>query len=124
MLNGHKIYKLGMKFYSLNNAETKVSFKEAVIAGIAPDRGLYFPERIIALPSSFFEDIASLSNQEIAFQAIQQFVSDDVSNEKLKEILAEISCHPLSRFFQHQCIYMQHLYISLSHHQIRADLLL
>ncbi|WP_350286986.1 threonine synthase [uncultured Croceitalea sp.] len=79
-----------MKFYSLNNPEAKVSFKHAVVAGIAPDKGLYFPESITALPSSFFEDIASLSNQEIAFQAIRQFVTDDVTDKKLKEILADM----------------------------------
>ena len=79
-----------MKFYSLNNQAPKVSFKDAVIAGIAPDRGLYFPERIEPLPSSFFERIEELSNQEIAFNAIHQFVSDDIPNEKLKEILTKV----------------------------------
>jgi len=79
-----------MKFYSLNNQAPKVSFKDAVIAGIAPDRGLYFPEVIEPLPSSFFERIENLSNHEIAFNAIHQFVSEDIPNEKLKEILAKV----------------------------------
>ena len=35
-----------MKFYSLNDKDIQASFKEAVIAGIAPDKGLYFPEKI------------------------------------------------------------------------------
>jgi len=51
-----------MKFYSLNKQAPNVSFKDAVIAGIAPDRGLYFPERIEPLPVSFFENIEELSN--------------------------------------------------------------
>jgi len=77
-----------MKFYSLNNQNTRVSFKDAVIAGIAPDKGLYFPESITPLPSDFFENIEKLSNQEIAFKAIHQFVNEDISEEALKEIIA------------------------------------
>lgn len=76
-----------MKFYSLNKKATDVSFKEAVINGIAPDKGLYFPEKINPLPESFFETIEELSNQEIAFNAIHQFVSDEIPNDVLQEIL-------------------------------------
>ena len=44
-----------MKYYSLNNKEYQSSFQEAVHEGLAPDSGLYFPENINPLPSSFFE---------------------------------------------------------------------
>ena len=79
-----------MKFYSLNNTAPEVSFDIAVINGIAPDKGLYFPEEIMPLPSSFFEKIESLSNEEIAFTAIQQFVSGIVPDNVLKDILKEV----------------------------------
>ncbi|SDQ91710.1 threonine synthase [Flagellimonas zhangzhouensis] len=77
-----------MKFYSLNNQNIQASFKEAVIAGIAPDKGLYFPEEITPLPADFFENIDELSHHEIAFKAIHQFVSDDIPDEALKDIIA------------------------------------
>lgn len=76
-----------MKFYSLNKKAPDVSFREAVINGIAPDKGLYFPENIERLPKSFSETIEDLSNQEIAFNAIHQFVSDEIPNDVLREIL-------------------------------------
>lgn len=79
-----------MNFYSLNHNAPQVSFKEAVIRGIAPDRGLYFPERISPLPASFFEGIEDLSNHEIAFNAIYQFVSDKIPNEELRAILRNV----------------------------------
>ncbi|MEH6621117.1 threonine synthase [Maribacter arcticus] len=79
-----------MKFYSLNNTAPEVSFDIAVVNGIAPDKGLYFPEEIKPLPSSFFKKIESLSNEEIAFTAIQQFVSGIVPDNVLKDILKEI----------------------------------
>ena len=77
-----------MKFYSLNNQNIQASFKDAVIAGIAPDKGLYFPEEINPLSDDFFKNIAKLSNHEIAFQAIHQFVNEDIPDEALKEIIA------------------------------------
>ena len=79
-----------MIFYSLNNQAPNVSFKEAVIAGIAPDKGLYFPERITPLPNSFFEDLEKLTDQEIAFTAIHQFVKKDIPDEVLREILRDM----------------------------------
>src|SRR5690606_30451155 len=78
-----------MKFYSLNAPQRTVSFREAVITGIAPDRGLYFPQEIKALPAGFFGEIASLSPQEIAFRAIHQFVSEDIPDPVLRDILAK-----------------------------------
>lgn len=79
-----------MNFYSLNKKAPNVSFREAVIKGIAPDRGLYFPQEIHPLPPSFFDNLETMSNQEIAFTAIQQFVGDDIPDEALKEILEEV----------------------------------
>ncbi len=79
-----------MNFYSLNKKAPNVSFTDAVVKGIAPDRGLYFPENITPLPASFFKEIENLSNEEIALTAIRQFVSDAIPEEKLKTILAEV----------------------------------
>ncbi len=79
-----------MQYYSLNNNAPKVSFSEAVIKGLAPDRGLYFPENITPLPGSFFENIEHLDNIEIAYQAIQQFVGDEIPEPELRDILADV----------------------------------
>ena len=81
-----------MNYYSLNNKDIKVSFQEAVIQGLAPDRGLYFPETIAKLPKSFFDTIETLSNEEIAFQVIQQFVGNEIPEIVLKQIIAETLC--------------------------------
>src|SRR5690606_31012281 len=78
-----------MNYYSLNKEAPNTSFKEAVIKGIAPDKGLYFPESIAPLPASFFENIDNLSYEAIAFEAIKQFVSPDIPEDVLKTIIAE-----------------------------------
>ncbi len=81
-----------MKYYSLNRNAPNVSFEEAVVKGLAPDRGLYFPETITTLPSSFFQNIENLTNEEIAFEAIKQFVGNDIPEKNLKEIIKETLC--------------------------------
>ena len=79
-----------MNFYSLNNSDLQASFKEAVVAGIAPDKGLYFPEKIEPLPKEFFDNITSFSNHEIAFKAIHQFVKNDIPDTILKKIIENV----------------------------------
>jgi len=79
-----------MKYFSLNHKAPKVSFKEAVIRGLAPDKGLYFPSELTALPTSFFENIEAMDNVSIAFEAIKQFVGNDIPETDLKEILTDV----------------------------------
>ena len=81
-----------MKYYSLNHKAPSVTFKEAVIQGLAPDKGLYFPETISPLPAAFFDTIENLSNEEIAFTAIQQFVGDEIPEKVLHSIIKETLC--------------------------------
>ncbi|RKS20345.1 threonine synthase [Flavobacterium endophyticum] len=78
-----------MNYYSLNKNALKVSFREAVIQGLAPDKGLYFPETITPLSRVFFDSIEKLSNQEIAFETIKQFVGKDIPENELKRIIEE-----------------------------------
>ena len=84
-----------MKFYSLNKKSPAVSFKEATILGQAPDKGLYFPEHVPLFDRSFFDDIESMSNEEIALQAIFPYVSEDIPHKELKKIIAETINFPI-----------------------------
>lgn len=81
-----------MKYYSLNHNAPKVSFQEAVIQGLAPDQGLYFPEHLTPISASFFDKIETLSNEEIAFQVIQEFVGDEIPEINLRQIITETLC--------------------------------
>jgi threonine synthase len=76
-----------MKYYSLSNPTIKTSFENAVVNGIAPDRGLYFPEEIPSLSTSFFEKLPQLSIPEMAYTAISPFVGDDIPQVVLENIL-------------------------------------
>ena len=78
-----------MNYYSLNKKAPNTDFKTAVVKGLAPDRGLYFPESITALPKSFFENIDRMSNADIAYEAIRQFVQPEIPETVLREIIDE-----------------------------------
>jgi threonine synthase len=78
-----------MNYYSLNKQAPNTTFKDAVIKGLAPDKGLYFPESITPLNTDFFKNIDTLSYSEIAFEAIKQFVSPDIPEVVLKTIIEE-----------------------------------
>ncbi|WP_439151881.1 threonine synthase [Winogradskyella sp.] len=78
-----------MNYYSLNKKAPNTTFKDAVVRGLAPDKGLYFPESITPLDSSFFETIESKSDTEIAFEAIKQFIVPEIPEAVLKTIVNE-----------------------------------
>jgi threonine synthase len=78
-----------MNYYSLNKQAPNTSFKDAVLKGLAPDKGLYFPESITPLPKAFFENIDNLTHSEIAFEAIKQFVLPEIPEDILKTIIEE-----------------------------------
>jgi threonine synthase len=78
-----------MNYYSLHHKSPKTTFKNAVVQGLAKDRGIYFPDNITPLSNQFIDNITKYSNQEIAYEVIKQFIGDEIPTEKLKEIIAE-----------------------------------
>ncbi|MEO6905749.1 MAG: threonine synthase [Ginsengibacter sp.] len=78
-----------MKYYSLNKTAPIADFKEATIRGLAPDKGLYFPETIPKHDKTFFEEINNYPNEEIAYKIIHPYIGDTITENELKRIVAE-----------------------------------
>ena len=76
-----------MKFYSTKGKDTLVSFKEAVIKSLPDDNGLYFPEYIPRLSTSFISNLRSHSREQIGFEVMKHFCSGDIPESKLEEII-------------------------------------
>lgn len=76
-----------MKYYSTNKQAAKATLQEAVVKGLASDKGLFMPEVIKQLPSSFFEEMKDMSFQEIAYVVADAFFGEDVDAASLKEIV-------------------------------------
>lgn len=78
-----------MKFYSLNKQSPAVDFKEATIRGLAPDKGLYFPEYIPLLSKELLENIGRIDNATIAYEVIREYAADVIPPEDLGRIAKE-----------------------------------
>ncbi len=76
-----------MKFYSTNNSKHQVSLAEAVIKGLAPDQGLYMPEKIPTLSPEFIEKLPELSFREIGYEVISAIFSEDLSKDQIHELV-------------------------------------
>ena len=78
-----------MNYYSTNRRAAEASLKEAVVRGLAPDRGLYMPGRIERLPESFFREMPGLSFVQIACRVAEAFFGEDVDADALRRIVTD-----------------------------------
>lgn len=78
-----------MNYYSTNKQAPDATLAEAVVKGLAADKGLYMPYEIKSLPASFYEEIETLSFQEIAYRVADAFFGEDVPAEVLRTIVYE-----------------------------------
>ena len=76
-----------MKYYSTNRQAPMASLAEAVVRGLATDKGLYMPERIVPLPQEFFDGIDHMSFQEIAYEVAHAFFGEDIPADDLRHIV-------------------------------------
>jgi len=76
-----------MKYYSTNKKVSGVSLEDAVVKGLAEDKGLFMPDTVKMLPQSFYDNIENLSFQEIAYTVADAFFGEDVEAVALKEIV-------------------------------------
>lgn len=78
-----------MRYYSTNRKSPDVSLSEAVIKGLAPDNGLYMPEKINRLPDAFFGRIDGMSFHGIAWEVARAFFGEDIPGDKLDAIVGD-----------------------------------
>ncbi len=78
-----------MKYFSLNNRSHYSNFENAVVRGLAPDKGLYFPEEVVKLPNSFFHSLEKLDKTEVGFEVIKNYVGDEIPDAALIDIVEQ-----------------------------------
>ncbi len=84
-----------MRLYSTNDPGLTVSFREAVVRGIADDGGLFMPATIPVLPPGFFDSIGSLSFPEISFLIAQRLLEQEIPDDALRSIVEESLTFPV-----------------------------
>ena len=78
-----------MNYFSLNKSAPNVSFRQATIQGLAPDKGLYFPETIPLVDPAVIKNIYNYAKEELAFTIMQPYVGDDIDKTALQKIVSE-----------------------------------
>ena len=76
-----------MFYYSTNHKAARATLRDAVVRGLAEDRGLYMPEVIKQLPASFWDEMAEMTFQEVAYRVADAFFGEDVEAEALRKIV-------------------------------------
>ena len=76
-----------MKYYSTNGRAPMANLEKAVVKGLAEDKGLYMPERIEKLPKAFYDDMARMKFQEIAYNVAANFFGEDVDMDGLMDLV-------------------------------------
>lgn len=76
-----------MQYYSTNKQAPEATLEEAVVKGLASDKGLFMPFTIKPLPQEFYDNIDTLSFQEIAYRVADAFFGEDVPADTLKQIV-------------------------------------
>ena len=78
-----------MKYYSTNKQTPFASLEEAVVKGLAGDKGLYMPERIVKLDEDTISNMKNQSFHEIACTVAQAFFGEDIDAGTLNEIVKD-----------------------------------
>lgn len=76
-----------MLYYSTNHTAARATLREAVVRGLAEDRGLYMPEVIKQMSKSFCDEVSNLSFQEVAYRVADAFFGEDVEADALRRIV-------------------------------------
>lgn len=76
-----------MQYYSTNKKAQPVSLEEAVVKGLASDKGLFMPETIKPLPQEFYDRIDGMTFQEIACRVADAFFGEDIAGDVLKQLV-------------------------------------
>src|SRR4051812_32003439 len=84
-----------MKFYSTKNKSSRYDFREAVLAGLPPDNGLFMPEKINVLPKKFIHEIENYSLAEIGFEVSKTLLGDSMPDDILRNITSEAFNFPV-----------------------------
>jgi len=78
-----------MKYYSTNGKAPLVTLEDAVIQGLADDRGLYMPERVPHIDSDIIKTLKDRTFIENSTIVAQAFFGDDMDADALAEIVSD-----------------------------------
>jgi threonine synthase len=76
-------------YFSTNGKAEKVTFSEALLKGLAPDKGLYLPQRIPVIGDSMLRDMARKPYDEIAFMVARNMLQGEIGDDSLLSMVKD-----------------------------------
>jgi len=73
-------------YYSTNLKAPEVSFRNALLKGLAPDRGLYLPSSVPILKKKEIENFSAMDYPEIAHHVLFSFLRNEIESDILLEL--------------------------------------
>lgn len=84
-----------MTYFSLKNREHLVNFETALLRGLAPDGGLYFPNEIPRFSQNEIEDLLNLDLPTVGSVILSKWLEEDIPTVELKNICQEALSFPI-----------------------------
>ncbi len=78
-----------IRYYSTNLHADPVTFKDALLKGPAPDKGLFMPEKIPTLTPTEIAAFSEMEYYEIAFEVGKRFLRGQIPDQNLRDIVKE-----------------------------------
>ncbi|MBU2650225.1 MAG: threonine synthase [Bacteroidetes bacterium] len=82
-------------YHSTNLKAQPVPFGQALLKGLAPDKGLYMPETIPAFSEDELDAFRNMNYPEIAFQVGKKYLLDQISEEDLLWVVKNAYDYPV-----------------------------
>ncbi|MBC7406180.1 MAG: threonine synthase [Candidatus Parcubacteria bacterium] len=80
-----------MLYYSTRNPELRHTLDQVILNGLAPDGGLYLPQKFNQLPPEFWDRATSLTYQQILYEVLITLTAgDEYNRQELKEEIEAI----------------------------------
>jgi len=80
---------MSIKYYSTNGKSESVSFKDALIKGLAPDGGLYMPDSLPTFSFLDFKQMQSMNYAEIAYKVAKKVLGEEINHTDLAWITTD-----------------------------------
>jgi threonine synthase len=88
-------------FFSTNGHPERVDFRQALLMGQAPDKGLFMPEQIPLIPGTAIEEFPRMSYPQIAYEVVKPYLGDLIEDSALRDMLQDAYDYevPLERVY-------------------------
>ncbi len=84
-----------MHFYSTNKKSPSVDFEHALFKGLAPDGGLYYPDRIPQFSRGEISSLKGATLAEVGTAVLEKWLGDDLTHDEIESVVQDALTFPI-----------------------------